>query len=139
MANYQGVARTNYVTLTDLAGAMAYIEQFPIKVVEKDGKHALLDDHGDGGGWPTYEVDDDGNDIEFDFVEFMQFVKEGEVLVLMESGAEKQRYVSAYASAYVKRPDGSVGVHTMTLSDIYDQALEEFGESVTCDISRAEY
>lgn len=139
MANYTGTARTNYVTLTDLAGAMAYLAPFTIEVVERDGKHALLDAHGDGGGWPTHEIDDDGNDIEFDFVEFMQFVSAGEVLVFMEAGAEKQRYVFGCASAYVKHPDGSVGVHSITLDDIYGQAVEEFGDSVTCEITRARY
>ena len=88
--NYQGKARTNYVAVENLEGLKAALEPWPVEVREssaKPGMVAVFDTS--GSGWPTFDVDDDGEDIEFDVATLiLPFVGEGEVLVVMEAGHE---------------------------------------------------
>lgn len=139
MSNFVGIARTNYVTVEDVEGLKEALSPWPVEMVlNAEGKVSLLDDDPDGTGWPTFAQDDDGNDIELDIeTVIMPFVKEGEVLVLMEAGYEKKRYVSGWAVACVRRAD-SVHFKRITLGDIYQLAADAFGVRRE-DIAAAEY
>lgn len=129
MADWIGTARSNYVKIADLEGLQAALVNFGIEI----GKHDEHDTYcllavGDGdGGWPSFSYDEDDNEIEFSFESLvMPFVAEGEVLVVMEAGAERLRYVSGHASAYIRRGD-QVSSTSLSLNDIYDKACREFG------------
>lgn len=138
MANYFGRARTNYVTVQDIAGLKKALEPWPISVEEKDGKVVLLDDDPDGSGWPTWGFGTDGEDLELDVADvIMPFVAEGEVLVLEETGHEKMRYLTGYACAWIRRGE-AVDEVNLNLSMIYQMAADKFGVPVT-DITEATY
>lgn len=135
--NYQGEARTNYVSITNIKGLTKALKRWPLEVrkskIEK-GKVALFDTSGDG--WPSFAIDDNGEDIEFDVATLiMPFVSEGEVLVVMEAGHEGERYVIGNASAWVRR--GKKVLRTfLCLEDIYARAARKFSVKVD-SIARA--
>lgn len=127
MANYYGTGRTNYVKVKDEAAFREAVKEFAT-VVEKDGRFALLDNNGDGGGWDFSiynEEEEDYDDI--DVVELLApMLEEGEVMVFQEAGAEKYCYVSGWAMAF-----NAAGVRAeVSLSDIYDLA-KKLGPNVT--------
>lgn len=139
MANYCGVARTNYVTVDDVEGLKKALEPWPIKVITNAaGQVGFLDDDPDGCGWPSWACDDDGNELDLDVAEvIMPFVKEGEVLVLKESGHEKMQYVTGWSTAWVRRGN-DVQYVQLSLNDIYRLAADKFGVAKK-SISAAEY
>lgn len=130
MANYYGVARTNYVTVDDLDGLEKALAPWPIEMTTQDNsgdnKVALLDNDPDGAGWPSSAYDDDDNEIGFDMAKIvMPFVHEGEVLVLLKAGHEKLRYVNGSAEAWVRRGK-KVKYTSLALPDIYKIAAKKF-------------
>ena len=56
----------------------------------------------------------------------MPFIAENAVLVVVVAGAEKLRYISGSARAFIRRGD-EVSTTAIGLSDIYDKAAQEFG------------
>lgn len=134
MAEWKGSARTNYVHVKDIDGLREAIEPFDLKA---DPHHSCrnywyitVGEDSDHGGWPgTVEVEDDEGDVEeveFDFAEHViPFLHDGEVLIAMECGAEKLRYLTGYAQAYMKRGD-EVLTHQIGLAQIYAQAAKAF-------------
>ena len=81
-------------------------------------------------GWTEAELDDGAREIDF-LKELSTHLVEGEVAVVMETGAEKLRYLIGYAAA-VNHKGETVDV---ALTDIYRKARETFGKEPT----RAEY
>lgn len=128
MANYTGVGRSNYVLVDDIEALRKALEPFSVRIVEKDGKFAILDDNADESGWPSVAYDaDTAEEIEFSVKNLiMPHVREGEVLIVMEAGFEAQRYVSGWAQAWVRRGKTVQQTH-LTLDDIFDKAAAEFG------------
>ncbi|MTD47202.1 hypothetical protein GKE82_23655 [Conexibacter sp. W3-3-2] len=132
MANYYGIARTNYVRVTDADALTRALEPFDVKLVRRPDAPdtvAILDDS-DGGGWPSVAYDSfDENDeeLEFDLVALVApFLLDGEVMVAMESGHEKHRYVSGWALAFNNRGE----TKSVSLEDVYALA-SELGSTVT--------
>ena len=128
MASFQGTSRTNYVTVDDLDGLRKALEPWPIEVQESDrtpGVVALFDRA--DSGWPSLSTDENGEDIELDVATtIMPFVREGELLVLMEVGHEGRRYLHGSSDAWVRQ--GEQVRHTrLELNDIYQQAARDFG------------
>ena len=105
-----------------------------------DGKVVFLGVDPDSGSFPSWAQDEEGNDLEFDWETcVMPFVAEGEVLVTMEAGAEKLRYIVGVAAAFV-RVGTEVMSTALSLNDIYAQAVDEFGAAVALkDIDPCEY
>lgn len=140
MADWNGSARTNFVRIKDKQGLIASLEpfgdihlgwhpKFPDSVVCFDGSRSEF------GGFPSTVWDEEDNEVEFSWAEHVApFLAEGEVLVFMESGSEKLRYISGHAGAITW--DGREVV--IYLGDIYRMAAEKFGVDVNC-ITRAEY
>ncbi len=131
MANWYGSARTNYVHITDLDALIKALEGFDVNVVEgcanEEGMYAFFA-HTDSGGFAHERWTDDADEAEeFDFIEHvMPYVADGEVLIVMESGAEKLRYITGDAYAYIRR--GSKIEHTsLHLHGIYRLAADAFG------------
>lgn len=131
MADWNGFARTNFFPVVDIEGLKASLKPFDgdlfIEEHDKNKGHFSLEGAGQYGGFPTSILDDDSKEISFDFAEHvMPFVRENFVVITMESGAEKLRYITGYSEAYVRK--GSVVEQTiLTLQDIYEKAAETFG------------
>lgn len=144
MSNLYCSARTNYFAVEDLDGLKASLKPFPeitITASEKkamESKFALCVENSDYGGWPGWATHENGEEVEFDFVtHVMPFVKADEVVVVMETGAEKLRYLVGYAEAYIRQGE-TVMETRVSIDDIYTMAAEKFKTPVD-DISRAEY
>jgi diaminopimelate decarboxylase len=133
MANYYASARTNYFAVTDLEAFKADIESktSSVQVVsqEKDGLTlvGLLGCDDDGGGFPFEYEDEDGEYVELDWAEiFKAHLEEGWVAIIMESGAEKLRYIAGYAVAYNSKGE----TVSLNLDDIYGLA-KSLGSNIT--------
>ena len=138
MANYYGAARSNFVLVKDMAGLRKSLSVWPITIEESEGKAVFLSEAPDGDGWPSFAIGADGEEIAFSFEEhIMPFIKEGEVLVVMEAGAEKLRYLIGWANAYV-RSGTTVKKKTVSITDIYRLAARAFRVPVD-SISEASY
>lgn len=137
MSNYKGRGRTNYVTVEDIDGLKKALAPFPVNVCTNHfGKVSLISrsDH----GWPAFEMDEEGNEAMLDVTDLvMPFVKEGEVLVLLEVGSEGFRYVSGSACAWIRRGT-EVSELNLSLANIYQMASETFGAPLA-DITPAEH
>ena len=137
MANYYASARTNYFAVTDLEAFKADIESktSSVEVIsqEKDGLTlvGLLGTDADGAGFPFEYENEDGDYVELDWAEiFKAHLEDGWVAIIMESGAEKLRYIAGYAVAYNSKGD----VVTINLDDIYEKA-----KSIGTNITQATY
>ena len=135
MANWYGASRSNYVRISDIEGLKASLSRTDIQIhqsTNNPGFYCLLYGDNSNGDWPSFIYDEAFDEIEFDFETFvMPFVKEGECLVIMTSGAEKLRYITGHASAYVRHSGEVISTH-LSLNDIYRQAQEELGcEDIT--------
>ncbi len=143
MANWTGTARSNYVRVADMEGLKKALEPFgAIGVYPKNPGAALVNGEmvcfvaeNDGDGWPSFGYEDavgeDGEttevELEFTFEErVVPFLTPGEVLIVMEAGAEKVRYISGYAAAFQWDGQEAKSVY-LSLNDIYGRAANEFG------------
>ena len=137
MASYEATARSNYVKIKDMDGLRKALEPFDIAIWEQDGLVGFGQSEMSEGGWPYSldELDENGDEVMFDpCVQICPFMEEGQVLIMMEVGHEKLRYVSGYATAYNSAGDSiQVG-----LFDIYDLAATRFGVPLAT-ITHAEY
>ena len=133
MANYYASARTNYFAVTDLEAFKAELESktSSVQVVskEQDGLTlvALLGSDDDGGGFPFEYEDEDGEYVELDWAEiFKAHLEDGWVAIIMESGAEKLRYIAGYAVAYNSKGE----TVAIDLNQIYEKA-KSLGSNIT--------
>lgn len=137
MANYYACARSNYFQVKDLEAFKKEIETPSIEIHEEGEKgicilfyEGIISDYYDENGEDYIEIN--WADI------FKRHLKEFQVAVFMESGAEKLRYIVGYAIAYSWTGE-TVEVN---LNSIYGLAGEKFGTGVfgaPLDISLAEY
>lgn len=136
MSNWYGTARSNYVRVKDMGSFLKALEPWPIKTqADLEGRVALFSEDGDSGGWPSVSTTYDGDDIEFDAVQILApHLADGEVIVMMEAGAEKERYVTGCAFAF----DNTGQSVQLLLTDIYKLAAEKLGVPVS-SITAAEY
>ncbi len=127
MASWYGTARSNYILVRDLDAFKAALEPWPVEVHRADGSTnvvCLVSEELDSGGWPSIRYDDEDNDIEFDPAKLIcPHMVEGQVLVMMEAGAEKTRYITGVAQAY----DHTGECVEVNLVDIYQLAAAKFG------------
>lgn len=80
------------------------------------------------------------NELEFEWDKLiMPRVAVGEVLVVQTVGAEKLRYLTGRATAFIRRESGQVEIVSIGIDDIYDKARERFGLAEDFKISAAEY
>ena len=135
MANYEGVARTNYFFVKDPGAFERWLAFYPDVVLF--ARHTKEDPYGfyaETGSLPGRKIDPDTKE-EIDFFDFLQELSEhlleGQVFVFVEAGHETLRYVSGHALA-VNHKGEELAVH---LSDIYRKIKEEWG----IDASPAEY
>ena len=124
MANYYASARSNYFKVKDAEAFKAWVGSTPnLGLWEKDGMFALYSTCPDSGGWPSWYLDDDGDELYFEVTDVAEFLTEDSIAVFMESGAEKLRYITGYAVA-VNHKGETVQIG---LGDIYELARAKFG------------
>jgi hypothetical protein len=143
MANWYGAARSNYVRIKDMEGLKKALEPFQVVICRKSDECpelvCFLSTESDSGGWPgsvwvTKEVNGESieDEIEFDpSSHICPFMEEDQILVTMEAGAEKLRYISGQAAAWNANGDCCV----ISLDDIYKRAAERFHRNqkdITC-------
>ena len=131
MANWYGAARSNYVKVKDEQAFRDAMASLAVEVVTHgegaDTTFAVLA-RTDDGGWPSSRGIDDEDDDELDIAfALASHLADGEVLVLMQCGHEKMRYLDGYAEAI--RNDGERVC--VSLNDIYQLAAKTFGVEVT--------
>lgn len=140
MANYQATARSNYVKIKDMEGLKKALKPFDIAIWEQDGMVGFGQSEMSDGGWPGWCLisvadDEPEEEIEFDpAIQICPFMEEGQVLVMMESGHEKLRYVQGHAQAFNTKG----GYVQLILRDIYQMAADKFGVPLAT-ITHAEY
>jgi len=158
MANWYGAARSNYVRVVDEDMFRAQMKRLGLHVFEACGGNKMKkfgvspSPYSEDGSWPSFifnfEVpglaDDEGDDVveeehTFEFeTDVMPYVEVGQVLVVMQAGAEKLRYITGSASAFVRRASGEVEVTYLGIDEIYSRAADQF-EIPESEITPAEY
>jgi len=132
MANYYGQARTNYFLVKDAEAFKTEMANYPVNVIEQkigeETGYGILDEDADGGGlpWSLFNEDtDEYDDLVWEVI-IGQHLKDGEVCVLMETGAEKYRYLSGWAIAFNNKGE----TRRVDITDIYNLA-KELGTGIT--------
>lgn len=144
MSSFNGAARTNFFNVDNLIGLQEALEPFDIKIISHDLSEdfVYLYPETEDRSWPSYAtIENEGGEdeeIEFSFEEHvMPFVREGAVVVAMAVGADKLRYLSGYAFAFIRKGE-DVLREQISLSEIYDRAAQKF-EVSTDVISECRY
>ena len=136
MANYYGQTRTNYFLVKDAEAFKAEMANYEVNVIEQNigGEtcYGILDTDPDGGGlqWSQFnEETEDYDDLVWEDI-IGKHLRDGEVCVLVETGAEKYRYLNGWAIAFNNKGE----TRRVDTTDIYELA-KEIGTGIT----RAEY
>lgn len=108
MANYYGQARTNYFAVKDEQAFREDIKNYPVELIERKNEETgetlfgFLDASSDGAGLDNFiwneETDEDVEIVWEDL--FEKHLADGWVAVILETGAEKYRYLVGCATAY---------------------------------------
>ena len=142
MANYYGLGRTNYVRVRDRQIFETWLESLSVDVDVYEHKGnggeiliALSGYRSDDGCLPSWyetEAGEEREDFLQDFVD--DHLHPDDVLIYQTAGAEKARYASGGASAFMvgKEP---ISLH---IGEIYDRAAKAFGVDVAT-ITEATY
>jgi hypothetical protein len=127
MAEYIAKSRSNYFRVDDVADFTAEMEEMELTVLrDKDGRVGVMVDQVDKGIWPFYDFE---KDEEIDIVDAIAaHLVDGEVAVLMQSGARKHAFIGADAVAFNNQGERV----TLSLQEIYDRARgAQLGENMT--------
>lgn len=141
MADWNGHARTNYVRIKFMEELLERIKPFQLEIITRsDGKSMFVATT--TSGWPsteTVEVDGQDEEVTFDAgADIAPFMHEGEILVVMECGAECNSNGPQYLSGRVDAYNHLGESIAITLGDIYEQAAKFFKVNAN-SISRCEY
>jgi hypothetical protein len=134
MANDLGAARSNYFHVRDADAFRAALSAASADLgvwVHGDGADphflAIYSEDADTGCWPSGHYDEQDDWVELDLVELIApHVIDTDVVVLMEAGFQKLRYVFGNAVAFNHTGD----TRQVNLNSIYDLG-RELGEHVT--------
>ena len=119
MANYYATARSNYFKVKDPSAFETWAEARNLEVLfGPEGTRGVASN--EDYGWPCQ--DDDCNDVNI-IEELPTYLTDGEVAVLMQSGAEKLRYVDGFAWALHSNGESE----RISLWDIYEVAEKRWG------------
>lgn len=141
MANWYGSARSSYFRVRNEEEFRAWVEKRELQILFEDkGRFAIAPaDSSDTGGWSNWEKNPDPNPdaeelIAIDFIgELTGQLAEGEVAVIMETGAQKLSYLTGNAVAV----HSSGETVSLDLNNIYALAAERF--NVDPETIKAEY
>lgn len=138
---WSGTARTNYARFRDLERLQALCDQHGVKLDRGPENFAMLlpSSGSDDGDLPsTVMSSDDTNEAEFLSDLVAPLLEPGSVLVVKSAGADRQRYISGQATAYMVDAQGMVRIVEVSLNEIYAKAATSFGVDVT-DIAECSY
>lgn len=136
MSNYYAAWRSNYFTVKNAKKFSEWAKSLTDTTFEvsEDGTKAALfqGNSGDGGGIPACRkiIKEDGDEwVEIDLLdELSKHLVQGSVAILMETGAEKLRYLNGVAFAV--NSDGDT--IQLSLNDIYAMVKMEWDvENIT--------
>lgn len=124
MANWYGASRSNYIRVKNVDAALAALEPLGTDTRRHPTKadYICITGNDDDGSFNTIDHETDQD------LEWSEWAKEhlveGQVLVLVSSGAEKLRYVTGWAAAFDWRgQEVWVDVHRT----LWDLMCEKFG------------
>ena len=129
MANYEGVARSNYFQVLDVNAFRTWAKDLELEVIENTDEPGAvgLISHTDDGTWPACNLET-MEDIDFGRL-LAQHLAPGQIAILMEIGHERMCYLGGYAVA-INSEGRQVSI---SLYDIYKLARKKFGvDSVSC-------
>ena len=141
MADFFATSRSNHVLVKDVTAAIEALKDFdiPIHRHPKNVSAIMLAGCDSDGTFSFSSIDDEtGEDVHLDLTEWAStHLVEGQVLVLVSAGAEKLRYVSAWAEAYTWKGEMvSVDLLDALFSKIYEKLdidkIEVADPSYTC-------
>lgn len=133
MADWYGAARTNYFPVRDVDAFKAWAAGASLRPHQSETSDLWCVCSGDhSGAWPSAVWDDEAReDRDFDIVEELaRHVQEGWPVVLMESRAEKLRYITGVAVAF-RVTGADIEREDVSLEDIYALAEERWGIAPT--------
>lgn len=129
MANYYGLGRSNYVTVSDKEKWKELCDKFGVQFIENPDSQVGFLCNNEEGDLPSHieNPEESQDDIEVEpMEEFCKLVADEEVLVFQTVGYEKLRYLSGYAIAYNNRGE----YVNVSLQDIYKKS-ETLGTNIT--------
>lgn len=128
MADYIATARTNYVRFKDEAAlkqALALADKYGLSTYHDQPEEPLCAMfYSDDGSLSLYDNETE-EDADWDVIATL--MDDDQVLIAMEAGAEKLRYIGGYAQAWNSKGE----CISLVLSDIYRMALEKWGTNPT--------
>ena len=127
MANWYGIARTNYVKVKDVDALTKFLDGFSVEIHTHPTMPGYVmlspDSMSDYGGFDYQTLDEDGNEVEFSWAnDIAPHLCEGQVLIVQEVGWEKLRYLTGHATAVTW--DGRET--WLSIDDIYEKARQAF-------------
>lgn len=126
MANWIGSARSNYVQLAEgvtkerLLKALALFSglRLSFSLIDDNLTVGFFGDDSDSGDFPSFYLGENDEELEFTWeADVMPFIAPDQVLIVMTVGAEKLRYLTGVAAAFVRRADNSVEAVSLDLED----------------------
>ena len=103
MADFLATSRSNYVIVKNVDAAIKSLKPYdiPIRHHPKNKNAIMLAGCHANGTFNSSYVDESGDEIYLDLAEWASTnLADNQVLVLVSAGAEKLRYISAWAEAY---------------------------------------
>jgi hypothetical protein len=134
MADWYGNARSNYFGVKDKEKFKELCNRWDIQPIENQKGQVGFMGNDCNGALPSYLEEDEAGEIVKEFDDFVQELStnllKDEVAVMIETGAEKLRYITGYALAVNSKGK----TEWLDLNEIYSKA-EKLGKNIT----RAEY
>lgn len=130
MPNYRVNTRTNWFRVKNVDKFMTWLKRFGSQIYMqasmKKGKdtYFVLIGNCECGEFPFNTELDNDNEPQIDFMDHIakHFLSNEDIMIVLESGAEKMNYIGGIAVAYNSR-----GLTTyITLDSIYELAQKEF-------------
>ena len=128
MADFYATSRSNFVLVKDVKAAIESLKDFDIPIHRHPtNSNAIMLAGCDGDGTFNFSYTD-GDDVHLNLAEWCKtHLVENQVLVLVSAGAEKLRYVSAWAEAFTWKGE----VISVDLLDVlFSKIYEKLGTSV---------
>lgn len=133
MSNWYGAARSNYFRVKDVEAFEAWADERGLQVITQGfgnkRLYGIYPEGTDDGSWPSLIYDEAlGEHVDCDiYEEIAAHLAEGEIAVLVVTGAEKLRYLTGCAAAVHSSGD----MLLLSINDIYDLAKAKWGVEPT--------
>lgn len=134
MSDWYGTSRSNYFRVKNLKKFKAFCARWGVEFIAKDDTPELVGFLGESqfGGLPSHITEEaelgevrelDSDDF---YKELAEHLKDGEVAIMMEFGAQKHAYITGFAIAVNSKGE----TVSISLNDIYEKA-KALGKNIT--------